>query len=112
MIPEFPLPPQDADFYHSKLHERPPLFGVLIKTPILLAISTPLFVDNHQLNPIVNVFTPSHSALRQPMKATTHNMKYSNQQTLSTKIFKRLTLLPSRLRISLISTLGSTLALT
>lgn len=31
MIPEFPLPPNEADFYHSKLYERPPLFGVFTR---------------------------------------------------------------------------------
>ena len=32
MIPEFPLPPTDADFYRQTLYERPPLFGVLTQS--------------------------------------------------------------------------------
>ncbi|CAI2355390.1 unnamed protein product [Caenorhabditis sp. 36 PRJEB53466] len=35
MIPEFPLPTVDADFYKSQMYQLPPIFGSTVHTPRL-----------------------------------------------------------------------------
>ncbi|CAP29252.2 Protein CBG09315 [Caenorhabditis briggsae] len=36
MIPEFPLPTVDSDFYRSQIYQLPPIFGNAIQTPQLI----------------------------------------------------------------------------
>ncbi|CCD71245.1 uncharacterized protein CELE_ZC250.4 [Caenorhabditis elegans] len=40
MIPEFPLPTVDADFYKSQICQLPPIFGHAVHTPQLIEPTT------------------------------------------------------------------------
>ncbi|CAD6190026.1 unnamed protein product [Caenorhabditis auriculariae] len=64
MIPEFPLPPVDADFYRSQIANLPPLFGVVVQTPIYAEPTT--FLTRIQ-NPI-DLCRPLRIAAVQPAK--------------------------------------------
>ncbi|EGT47182.1 hypothetical protein CAEBREN_14214 [Caenorhabditis brenneri] len=69
MIPEFPLPTVDADFYKSQICQLPPIFGNAVQTPQLiepttfLAKNDSLIVDSLRLNCLQNAV--KRAAIRQ-----------------------------------------------
>ncbi|EFP11053.1 hypothetical protein CRE_31072 [Caenorhabditis remanei] len=60
MIPEFPLPTVDADFYKSQICQLPPIFGHAVNTPQLIEPTSFLtkmdspIVDSLRLNCLQN----------------------------------------------------------
>ncbi|CAO4379992.1 unnamed protein product [Caenorhabditis nigoni] len=69
MIPEFPLPTVDSDFYRSQIYQLPPIFGNAIQTPQLIEPTSFLtkadssIVDSLRLNCIQNAV--KRAAIRQ-----------------------------------------------
>uniref|UniRef100_A0A1I7T7Y6 Uncharacterized protein n=2 Tax=Caenorhabditis tropicalis TaxID=1561998 RepID=A0A1I7T7Y6_9PELO len=84
MIPEFPLPTVDADFYKSQMYQLPPIFGHAVHTPQLIEPTTFLtkidspIVDSLRLNCLQNAVKRAAIQQRNIIKTTPTLKRQSN----------------------------------
>ncbi|CAI5452521.1 unnamed protein product [Caenorhabditis angaria] len=94
MIPEFPLPPTDADFYKSQIYQLPPMFGHSVTVPKLVESSS-IFSSNSienriDMNQAVKSAKVSHN-IRSNLFNSKSSMTKNNSNIITTSnLFSKL----------------------